>query len=531
MKYIINEVKINLNDYILNKNNLQNILLEKISNKLKINKNKIKINKIIKKSIDSRNKAEIKYSFNIIIEIENNISFDKKLVKENNYFDEIFIPIINNNKLSPIIIGSGPSGLFCGLTLARMGLKAIIVEQGKIASARARDVEKFWEENKLNTKSNVQFGFGGAGTFSDGKLNTGINSPLVNYVLKQYHIFGADEEITYSSAPHIGTDVLIEVIENIRKEIEKLGGKFLFEHEFVDFELLNNKVKYAILKNNDKIIKLETDKIILCIGHSSRQTFRKLKENNVKLEAKPLSIGLRIQHKQSTISKAQYGKDFEKLPPADYKLSCFLENKRCVYTFCMCPGGYVVNASSEDGFVVCNGMSYNARDSENANSAILVNVNTEDFETCDALAGVEFQEKWERKAFEIAGGQFLPIQTLQDFLENKTTTKLGNVNAVCKGKTVFANLNDCLPSFASDAIKKAVFEFDKKIKGFANPISVLVGVETRSSSPVRILRDENFETNIKGLYSCGEGAGYAGGITSSSVDGVKLALLLYNEKK
>lgn len=391
-----------------------------------------------------------------------------------------------------------------------------------------KDVENFWNGEKLNEKSNVQFGQGGAGTFSDGKMNSSINSPFCNFVLKTFVGYSANPEIEYSNAPHIGTDILLNAIEKMKNEIVELGGSILFEHTFLDFKTENGKICSAIVKNTEKEFEIKTDKIILCLGHSARKTFEMLNKNKVSIEQKPLSIGLRIQHKQSEISKTQYGEFAKFLPPADYKLSCFLKNNRCVYTFCNCPGGYVVNASSENNGVVCNGMSYSDRAGENSNSAILVNVNPSDFESEHPLAGMYFQAKWEQKTFEISGGHFLPIQTLADFLLNKKTTKIGSIKPMCKGKTVFADLNQCLPKFVCSAIKEGLQIFDKKIKNFAQPDAILTGVETRSSSPIRIVRNESFETNIKGLYSCGEGAGYAGGIMSSSVDGIKLALKIYN---
>ncbi|MDD4815711.1 MAG: hypothetical protein PHQ62_01045 [Clostridia bacterium] len=522
MEYIINEIRLNINE-------TENILLEKIANKLKINKNNIKLIKILKKSIDSRKKSDVHYKYNILFSINDNIIFDKNLIKQKPEIPDFIIEkkLLPKNFLKPVIVGCGPSGLFAGLILAKMGLHPIILEQGKCAVERKKDVESFWNGEKLNEKSNVQFGQGGAGTFSDGKMNSSINSPFCNFVLSTFVKYGANPEIEYSNAPHIGTDILLSAIEKMKNEIVELGGSILFEHTFLNFKTKNGKICSAEIENNGNIFEIKTDKLILCLGHSARKTFEILFKNKVNIAQKPFSIGLRIQHKQSEISKSQYGEFAKFLPPADYKLSCFLKNGRCVYTFCNCPGGYVVNASSENNGVVCNGMSYSDRASENSNSAILVSVKTTDFESDHPLAGMYFQAKWEQETYKISGGHFLPIQTLKDFFANKKTTQIGSIKSICKGKAMFADLNKILPKFASEAIKEGLQVFDKKIKGFANPDAILTGIETRSSSPIRIVRDENFETNIKGLFSCGEGAGYAGGIMSSSVDGIKLALKIY----
>lgn len=501
-------------------------LLKEVSNRLNIKENKINNLKILKQSIDARHKDKIMYVFSVIFDCSDKLNIDT-------FNDELELNInkIDYKGKRPIIVGSGPSGLFCAYALSKCGLNPIILEQGKCVVERQRDVEKFWETSILDVKSNVQFGFGGAGTFSDGKVNSGISGDYTRFILNEFVKNGAEDEILYSSTPHIGTDVLVKVIENIKNEIISMGGEFLFEHKMINFEAIDNKITKIIVDFNGKNIEYETDKLILCIGHSSRDTFITLKNNNVKLEQKPLSIGLRIQHKQEDISKSLYGDSYKLLPPASYKLSTFLDNGRCVYTFCDCPGGYVVNASSDNFKVVCNGMSYSKRDAENSNCAILVNVDTKDFNSDDPLGGMYYQEQFEKSAFNFSGTYKLPVQLLSDFLIGKISTEFKSISPCIKGEYVFANLNDCLPKFASDSIKKALPIFDKKIKGFNNPDAILVGVETRSSSPVRIVRDENYLTNIIGLYSCGEGAGYAGGIMSASVDGIKVALSIIQNLK
>ena len=494
-------------------------LINYVCKKNRININEITNWNIFKKSIDARNKDDIYYNYTIDIELKN----EKKLknVKIINDSEKLIDKIENNCKYKkPVIIGAGPAGLFAALTLAQNGVKPIVIEQGKTVDERKKDVDEFLKTGKLNCNSNVQFGEGGAGTFSDGKLTTGINNPLCRKVLQEFYNFGAPKEILYINKPHIGTDNLINVIRNMRNEIIRLGGEFLFNNKVTDFEFENNEIKAVIC--NERI---ETDCVILAVGHSARDLFKVLHEKGVVMEKKNFSVGVRIEHKQELINKSQYGEKTKlKLPPAEYKLAYHGENRSC-YTFCMCPGGTVMASSSEENTIVTNGMSKFARDGENANSAVLVDIKTTDFNSDDVLEGMYFQKSLEEAAFKLGGGNyFAPIQLVGDFLNNKKSTQIGEVKPTYKPGVTLSNLNDILPEFVSKTLKEGIVYFDKKIKGFAKEDAILTGVETRSSSPIKILRNEELCSNIKGLYPCGEGAGYAGGIMSAGVDGIKCAI-------
>lgn len=499
-------------------------LFEKIYKKYKINKNDVTERRIIKKSIDARNKADIFYNYSVELECKNeNKIKNAQIVKKEEPFK-----IIVNRKSSkrPVIIGAGPAGLFSALTLAQNGIKPIIIEQGKTVDERKKDVEEFQKTGKLNTLSNVQFGEGGAGTFSDGKLTSGIHNPLCKIVLKEFYNFGAPEQILYINKPHIGTDNLINIIRNMRNEIIKLGGEFLFNEKVTDFEFENSKVTAVICGK-----RIETDTVILAIGHSARSTFEKLYEKGVKMEKKNFSIGVRIEHKQSMINKSQYGEITKlKLPPAEYKMAYHGENRSC-YTFCMCPGGTVIASSSEPETIVTNGMSVYARNGENANSAVLVNVTPNDFKGESPLEGMYFQKDLEQKAFKLGGSNYnAPIQRFEDFENNVKSTHIGEIKPTYKPGVTLSNLNEILPDFISKTLIEGIKYFDKSIKGFAHPDAILTGVETRSSSPVQITRNENKQSNIKGLYPCGEGAGYAGGIMSAAVDGIKCAIAVLTQE-
>ena len=472
---------------------------------------------IVKKSIDARNKSDVFYNYTIDLEYDGEYDLKGVVHIEKEKLEDIVVRRKSSDR--PIIIGCGPAGLFCALTLIENGVKPIIFEQGSCVDERVKDIEEFRMNRKLNTLSNIQFGEGGAGTFSDGKLTTGINSSFCNRVLEIFHKFGAPKEILYINKPHIGTDNLINIIRSMREYIKSLGGEFHFNEKIDDFIIEDGKIVGVIGKD-----KYYSDTVILAIGHSARDTFYKLYEYDVLMEKKNFSVGVRIEHKQSMINDSQYGNVTKlKLPPAEYKLVYHGDNRSC-YSFCMCPGGYVMASSSEENSIVTNGMSEFKRDGENANSALLVNVLTTDLGD-SPLSGIDFQERLEKEAFVLGGSNYnAPIQRVEDFLNNSKSTFVGEVKPTYLPGVTLSNLNDILPEFVSKTLKEGIIYFDKKIKGFASGDAILTGVETRSSSPVRINRNEEFVSSILGLYPCGEGPGYAGGIMSAAVDGIKCAI-------
>ncbi len=501
-------------------NHNENDLKEKIINKLKIKEVELKTYKINKKSIDAR-KNEINFIYEIDAEIKN----EQKLLKNKDIIktpDETYkFNIIGTKQMKyrPVIIGSGPAGLFAGYMLAKHGYKPIIIERGEDIDSRVKTVNKFWEKGILNPNSNVQFGEGGAGTFSDGKLNTTVKDKenRGKEILRIFVKNGAPKEILYINKPHIGTDLLKDTIKNIRNEIIKYGGKIKYNSCLNDIYIENNTI--TSIKVNDEIIK--TDNLILAIGHSARDTFKLLLNKNINMKAKPFAIGIRIQHPQKLINENQYGKEYKNLPNADYKLTYKSSNGRGVYSFCMCPGGFVVNSSSEKNMLSINGMSNHKRDEENANSAIVVTISPEDFGN-DPMDGVKFQRKLEEITYK-EGNSKIPVQLFEDFINNKTSKNFGNIKPIFKGSYTLSNLNNIFPDYISDSIKEGILYFDKKIKGFASNDAILAAIESRTSSPIKIERDENFISNIKGIYPCGEGAGYAGGIMSAAIDGIKVA--------
>ena len=492
-------------------------LFNKVIKKNKINPSDIKSINIVKKSIDARDKSNVHYNYAINVEVVDETKYPNiKQIK----IEELPKPIKRrNSEYNPVIVGSGPAGLFCALTLIDNGYKPIIIEQGGSVEERTKIIEEFKTKPKVNTRCNVQFGEGGAGTFSDGKLTTGISSPLIKEVLSYFYKFGAPKEITYLSHPHIGTDNLINILKNIREYITSRGGEYHFNTKFTNFYKEDNHIKVIC---EDK--EFTTDALVLAIGHSSRDTIKMLYENKLNIARKNFSVGVRIEHKQSMINESQYGGLTKlKLPSAEYKLAYHGDTRSC-YTFCMCPGGEVIASSSETESIVTNGMSVFKRDKENANSALLVNVLTTDFEGNDPLAGITFQEELEHKAFILGGSNYnAPVQRVEDFINNQPSTHIGNIIPSYKPGYTLCNLNEILPTFVSKTLKEGILSFDRKIKGFANPDAILTGIETRSSSPVTILRNDELECNIEGIYPCGEGAGYAGGITSAAVDGIKVA--------
>ncbi len=495
-----------------------------IAKRAGVNEERIGDIKILKKAVDARKKTDVHYVYTVACDIKGKVSGFSEF-KEKKYS----FPKGRAIKKRPVIVGTGPCGLFAGLMLARSGYKPILLERGADVDSRKKAVEAFWNGDGLDAKTNVQFGEGGAGTFSDGKLNSGINDERCAFVLETFASFGADEKITYMAKPHIGTDVLSLVVKNIRKEIEALGGEVRFLHTLVGIDTARGQVCGVRVMSEDGEYTIEADDVILAIGHSARDTYRMLDKLGVNMEQKNFSVGVRIEHKQEMINKSQYG-DFAKfLGAADYKLSAHFENGRSAYTFCMCPGGYVVASASEEGGIVTNGMSNSSRNGENANSALLVNVNKEDFPSEHPLSGVDFQEEIEKKAY-LAGGKnyFAPCQYVGDFLGEEVTDK---VLPTYKPGVKLCDIREIFPEFVTETLKMAICEFDKKLKGFKNSGSVMTAPETRSSAPVRITRSkETLMCNICGLYPAGEGAGYAGGIMSAAVDGIKVAEALIQKR-
>lgn len=481
---------------------------------------------IYRKSIDARrNKVKFVYSvkMRLISSVDNIFDIpDVKVLKD------ISVNLKRNALIErPVIVGSGPCGLFSAYVLVEAGYNPLIIERGEDVESRTNAVESFFKTGKLNISSNVQFGEGGAGTFSDGKLNSRIGDEKQRFVLETFVKFGASEDILIDAKPHIGTDVLKNVLLNMRKYIESKGGKYLFNSTVTDILITSGTVEGVVINGIETI---KTKNIILAIGHSSRDTYEMLYNKNVEMIQKAFAIGVRIEHTQDFINKMQYGDGYREynLPAAPYQIAYNGKERSC-YSFCMCPGGYVVNASSEDGGLAVNGMSNSARDAENANSALVVNVKPCDFESNHPLSGVEFQRKYERLAYKISGGFNAPCQLAADFIENKISASFKSVKPSFKGKTVFADLRKCLPKFVSDTLLDALVYYENKMKGFVHSGSVLTGVETRTSAPLRILRGEDGQAlKIKGLFPAGEGAGYAGGIMSAAIDGINICEKMLN---
>lgn len=432
---------------------------------------------------------------------------------------------VRHSDKMPVVVGLGPAGLFAALFLAEAGVKCIVLERGGDIDSRAAAVENYWRTGVLDTKTNVQFGEGGAGAFSDGKLTTGTHDGRINAVLQTLHRFGAPEDILWSHKPHVGTDLLRDVVRSIRLKLQSLGCEVRFGHKVTGVNCEGGALRSLLVASEEGEYTLETDAAVMAIGHSARDSFSMLSAAGLALEPKPFAMGVRIEHRQTDISASQLGDLHEKLPPADYKLAEHLENGRSVFTFCVCPGGVVVGSASEEGEVVTNGMSYRARDGENINGALLVNVEPGDYGDGDALSGVRFQRKWEERAFALGGANgFAPAQTVGDFLEGRPSEHGGDIKPSYKPGVKWTDVSLALPPVVSESLRAALPKFGEKVRGFDAPQAVLTGIESRSSSPVRILRGEDLcATRLFGLYPCGEGAGYAGGIVSAAVDGIRVA--------
>lgn len=518
---------------------------------LKIGEKDIKSIEIVKRSLDARKKPELFYSYTVDVEVSKEENILKKcgnkqavIVKPDSYS----FPVKRGEKeiQPPVIAGMGPAGLFCGYFLALAGFSPIILERGKDVDERQKDVERFWEKGILDTESNVQFGEGGAGTFSDGKLNTLVKDKYGRNkeVLRLFVKFGAPKEILYESKPHIGTDILKNVVKNMRQEILRLGGKVLFQSQLTDIEVSGGKITGVVVNHATTI---KTDTCVLAIGHSARNTFEMLFHKKIPMEAKPFAVGLRVEHSQQMINESQYGEAYpEELPAAPYKTAAKTKDGRGVYSFCMCPGGYVVNASSETERLCVNGMSYSGRDGKNANSAVIVTVTPKDFGSDHPLAGIAFQRKLEENAYRAGEGR-VPVQTYGSFKAcveaegtdgcpssgkafSEALNKAAFLPAI-KGRYVLTDITGVLPKALNAGIVEGIEQFAKEIKGFNRPDTLLSAVEARTSSPVRILRNEELTSAVSGLYPCGEGAGYAGGITSAAMDGIRVAEAIATQTK
>lgn len=587
IKYKINPIKVPICYTLAD-------LKNKVINQLQVKPEELVSFKILKKSIDARKKPNIFYTYSVVVELPKGISLAKpigrktnsmeiELFTEENYLEKLlfkrdkkrnhhenYSTVKEDLFLPPIIVGTGPAGLFCGYLLALAGLRPLLLERGADVDQRKVDVEEFWKTGLLHPDSNVQFGEGGAGTFSDGKLNTLVKDKLGrnSFILETLVNHGAPKEILFQQKPHVGTDILTSVVKNMRKSIENLGGRVEFHTKLVDITYISPKDNGIHQSNLERltdkpapftekantILKLTTTNpktsqpttkafhthhLVLAIGHSARDTFEMLYRKEMKMSAKSFAVGLRIEHPQELINRAQYGDSFEMLPAASYKLTENLDNGRGVYSFCMCPGGVVVIASSEEKSLVVNGMSDYARDGKNANSAIVVTVSPEDFSSHHPLMGIEFQRNLEKKAYDLGEGK-VPVQKLGDFLlacnlhppDCCIPNGMFNFTPSIKGRWTYADLSELFPPEIRDSLGEGIVKMSSKIEGFSHPNALLSGVESRTSSPVKIHRDENFQSNLKGIYPCGEGAGYAGGITSAAMDGLKVAeWIISNDKE
>lgn len=516
----------------------QDTLLRAAAKKLRLSPEDLTGLRLAKRSVDARKKEDVHF----VCSVEGAISGsedrllarlrDPNVQRAAPYSYEL--PIAPPPELPPVVVGFGPAGIFAGLILAQCGQRPIILERGLPVEERRRSIETFWAGGELDPESNLQFGEGGAGAFSDGKLTTGTGDGRIRKVLEELAAAGAPQEILTDAKPHIGTDRLPGVVRELRKKITALGGQVRFSARLTGLEARGGELTGLRVSTPAGEEQIPCRRLILAVGHSARDIFTLLDRQGIPLEAKPFSVGVRIEHPAAWIDRAQYGRfaGHPALGAADYKLNCRLPNGRGVYTFCMCPGGTVTGAASEPGGVVTNGMSTWARDGRNSNSALLVGVSPEDYGSASPLAGIEFQRAMERAAFRLGGGAYLaPVQRVADFLEDRPTTSFGEVLPTYRPGVAMGEIGPCFPSFVSDCLRQALPLLGRRLKGFDHGDALLTAPETRSSSPVRVLRDESFQCPaLRGLYPCGEGAGYAGGIVSAAVDGIRVAEAVVNSR-
>lgn len=507
---------------------------KKLSQVLHVPRQKIQNVRLVKEAVDARRKSQIFYNCSFTFEIEN----EEQILQKHSKLSlhkvlPYHYPKGKPTKKEVAIVGSGPAGLFCAYQLARSGQKVLLIERGEEVKERAKTINSFFQGGKLQPDSNIQFGEGGAGTFSDGKLTTGVKDKRKQFVLETFVKHGATKDILYKNKPHVGTDYLAIVVENMRNYIRNHGGQILFNTKLVDIVIKNNKVNTMFIETKKEVREVPIDTLILAIGHSARDTYEMLYHRGIEMEQKPFAIGLRIEHLQTFINSQQYGiyASHPRLPTADYKLAVKTTQGRGVYTFCMCPGGEVVNASSEVDALVVNGMSNHARDKQNANSAVLVTVDGTDFGSAHPLAGIAFQRQLERKAYQLGGSNgSVPIQRVEDYIMNTLSLPVEEVKSSVQPKTKLAPLHTLFPQEIHQALQEGLQLMNTKIPGFTTQ-AILTGVESRSSAPVRIKRNEEYQSSVQGIYPIGEGAGYAGGIMSSAIDGLKCAEKILEEIK
>ena len=496
---------------------------------LRVPQSAIENTALYRRSVDARHKNDIRYvtSVDVHLNINEKAALNKAKSKNAVITEEYrYTPLTPKDKQKrPLIVGTGPAGLFCALTLAQSGIRPIVIERGSRVEERTKTVAGFWNGGALNTECNVQFGEGGAGTFSDGKLNTGTKDSRARKVLTEFAAHGAPEEILYNAQPHIGTDKLRDTVKSIREELILLGAEIYFDTKLTDILTRDGMITAVEVQDGSGKRRIDCDEVVLAIGHSARDTFEMIHAKQIAVEPKPFSVGVRIEHLRESIDRAQYGDAYKRLPAAAYKQSVHLKDGRGVYTFCMCPGGTVVASQSEPDTVVTNGMSEFARDKVNSNAALLVSVSPDDIAGDGSLKGMYFQRELEHKAFIAGGGNYhAPVQRVGDFLSHQPSGSFGEVLPSYRPATEFAPLENTLPGFVTDSLREAIPLIDRRLSGFGHPDAVMTAVESRSSSPIRILRGEDMQSvSLKGLYPCGEGAGYAGGIVSAAVDGIKVA--------